>query len=340
MTVRFGTIGVGVIAEYHRQAIEAVDDAELVGVYDRFQEPLERFSQKHNIPHFDSVESLVRDGKCDVITIATPSGWHLQPAVEAMRAGAHILCEKPLEVTLQRIDRMIETANETKRKLGAVLQIRTFPSCVKAKQVITQGKLGKIVVADAYIKYFRTQEYYEESAWRGTWDLDGGGATMNQGIHWIDLLNWLVGDAEWVLAAASTLAHTIEVEDVCHAVIGWKNGAQGVIEATTCAKPGFESRIEIHGEKGSILLEDTRIKKLIIEGEEDYEEAPKTAAGGHADPKVFSVEGHILHVRDMMQAIAEDREPVIPGAEARKSVQLITTMYESSRIGRRINLDS
>ncbi len=336
--MRFGIIGAGVIAEYHCNAIEAVADAQLVGVYDKLRQAAQNFATKHDIPAFDSIESLVQQGNCDVVTIATPSGWHLEPCIAAMEAGAHVISEKPLEITIERIDRMIDTAQMNNRKLGAILQIRTFPGCQKAKQILDEGRLGKILVADAYMKYYRTQEYYEESAWRGTWNLDGGGAAMNQGVHWIDLINWLMGDAEWIYAVAQTLGHQVEIEDICHAVIGWKCGAQGVLEATTCAKPGFETRIEIHGEHGSLLLEDTHIKKLILDGEPDYEESQQEAAGGHADPKVFSAAGHIIHIQDMIEAVRNDREPMVPGWDARRSVHLITSMYQSSQEDRKVFL--
>jgi predicted dehydrogenase len=334
--MRFGMIGVGVIADFHRRAMENVDGAELVGVWDKFPEPAKRFSEEHGVPAFDSIESLVKDGACEVVTVATPSGYHMEPAVEAMNAGAHVLSEKPLDVTPEKIDRMIAAAQEAGVKLGSVLQFRTYEGLRKAKAAIDAGKIGKILIADAYIKYYRDQAYYDSAPWRGTWELDGGGATMNQGVHWVDCIQWLAGEAEWVQGLASTLNHKIEVEDVCHAVVKWKCGGQGVIEATTCSKPGFESRIEIHGEKGSILLEDTRIKKMVVDGEEDYEEQTQLKGGGYGDPKAISTVGHEIHIRDMMEAVQEDRDPCVTAAEARKSIRLITAIYESSREGKRV----
>jgi predicted dehydrogenase len=334
--MRFGIIGVGVIADFHRRAIENVERAEVAGVYDKFPEAAKKFSEQHGIPAFDSIEALVQQGRCDGVTIATPSGFHRDPSIEAMRAGAHVLCEKPLEVTTEKIDEMIAASKETGKMLGGVLQFRTFEGPKKVKQVIESGKLGKILVADAYIKYYRSQEYYDSAGWRGTWALDGGGATMNQGVHWVDLIQWLVGEAEWVLGHYGTLGHSIEVEDVCHAIIGWKCGGQGVIEATTCAKPGFEARIEIHGEKGSVLLEDTRIKKLSVDGEEDYSEEPVVKGGGYSDPKAISTAGHEHHVRDFVEAFEQGRPPCVPAEDGRRSVRLITAIYESSREGKRI----
>ena len=336
--MKFGIVGAGVIAEYHREAIERAEGAELVGVYDKFPEASEKFAARHGLPSFSSIETLVENGVAEVVTIATPSGWHLEPSLRAMEAGAHVLCEKPLEVTTGKIDRMIAVSERTGRKLGAVLQVRTFPGCRTAKETIRDGKLGEILIADAYIKYYRTQEYYDADAWRGTFELDGGGAAMNQGIHWIDLVNWLVGDAEWVESRCATLGHDIEVEDVCHAVVGWKGGGRGMIEATTCAKPGFPTRIEIHGTRGSLLLEDSHIRRMVIDGEESVAECSGEGAGGHADPTKFSVEGHIVHVENMIEAVVKNRPPLVNGTEARKSVQLITSLYESSREGKRIGL--
>jgi len=334
--MRFGMIGVGVIADFHRQAIANVEEAELVGVWDKFPPAAKKFSEERHVPVFASIESLVKEGGCEVVTIATPSGFHMEPSIEAMRAGAHVLCEKPLEVSIEKIDRMIAASKEYGVKLASILQFRTYDGPKKANALIEEGRIGKILIADAYIKYYRNQAYYDSAPWRGTWELDGGGATMNQGVHWVDCLQWLAGEAEWVQGLASTLDHTIEVEDVSHSVVRWKGGGQGVIEATTCAKPGFESRIEIHGQKGSILLEDTRIKKVAIDGEEEYEEEAQVRGGGYSDPKAISTRGHEIHVRNMIEAVRQDRPPLVPGEEARKSVRLITAIYESSRTGQKV----
>ncbi|KXK31602.1 MAG: putative 4,5-dihydroxyphthalate dehydrogenase [Candidatus Hinthialibacteria bacterium OLB16] len=336
--MRFGLVGVGVIADFHRRAIEQVEGAELGGVYDKFPEAAHKFGQQHNIPVFNSIEDLVQSGGCEVVTVATPSGWHMAPVLEAAHAGAHILCEKPMEVTTEKIDRMIAECRKAGVKLGGILQFRTFDGPRQARQIIQEGRLGKILVADAYIKYYRSQEYYDSAAWRGTWEFDGGGATMNQGVHWVDLIQWLAGEPEWVYSLASTLGHRIEVEDASHSIIKWKGGGQGVIEATTCAKPGIETRIEIHGEKGSILLEDTRLKKCVIDGEPEIADSSHSQGGGYGDPKAITTAGHEYHIRDMIQAIQEGRDPVVTGAEARKSVHLITSIYRSSREEQRVYL--
>lgn len=336
--MRFGIIGVGMIADFHRRAIENVEGAELVGVFDKFAEAANQFASTHGVPAFESIDALVKVGGAEAVTIATPSGWHLDPTVEAARAGAHVLCEKPMEITTDRIDQMIAACKKAGVKLGGVLQFRTFEGPRKAKELIDSGKLGRILVADAYIKYYRTQEYYDSAGWRGTWEFDGGGATMNQGVHWVDCIQWLVGVPEWVQASALTVGHTIEVEDVSHAIVKWKEGGQGVIEATTCAKPGFETRIEIHGEKGSIVLEDVRLKKVVIDGEPDYEEAPEGKGGGYGDPKAISTAGHEAHIRNFVEEVAQGNEPMVTGEEARKSVHLITSIYRSSREGARVML--
>ncbi|MCG3199894.1 MAG: Gfo/Idh/MocA family oxidoreductase [Candidatus Omnitrophica bacterium] len=335
--MRFGLIGVGMIADFHRRAIQNVEGAEVVGVTDKFPEAARKFGEQHGIPVFESIEKLVKEGGAEIVTIGTPSGFHLEPTLEAAKAGAHVLSEKPMEITTERIDRMTAACREAGVKLGGILQFRTFDGPKKAKQVLSEGKLGRILIADAYIKYYRTQDYYNSAAWRGTWALDGGGATMNQGVHWVDCIQWLVGEPEWVQGLASTLDHQIEVEDACHAIVRWKSGGQGVIEATTCAKPGFETRIEIHGEKGSILLEDTRIKRLVIDDEEEVVEQVAEKGGGYGDPKAISTAGHEYHIRDMIEAVKNNRDPVVTGAEARKSVRLITAIYESSRGGKRVH---
>ena len=336
--MRFGIIGAGMIADFHRRAIEEVEGAELVAVYNKTEKSAQEFSEEHHIPWFDNIEKMVREAGCEVVTIATPSGWHLEPSLEAMAAGAHVLSEKPMEITTDRVDQMIAAAQAAGVLLGGILQFRTGVAARKAKEIIESGRLGNLLVADAYIKYYRDQPYYDSGAWRGTWELDGGGATMNQGIHWVDLIRWLMGDPEWVYGLASTLGHQIDVEDVSHAIVKWKNGAQGVIEATTCAMPGIDTRIEIHGENGSILLEDTRLASVVIDGEEEYHEEKTESGGGYDKPTSISTEGHVRHIQDIMEAVTENPPPLVPGEEARKSVELITAIYQSSREGKRIEL--
>jgi len=338
--MRIGLIGVGVIADYHRRAILEIEGTEIAGVFDKFPEATQRFAGQHGLKAYSSIEAMIKEGGCQLVTIATPSGFHLEPTLEAARCGANILSEKPMEITTQRVNQMLQACRDAGVLLGGILQFRTYAGPRKAREVILSGQLGRILVADAYIKYYRTQEYYDSAAWRGTWALDGGGATMNQGIHWIDLIEWLVGAPLWVQAVTATMNHNIEVEDVAHAIVKWKCGAQGIIEATTCAKPGIDTRIEIHGEKGTIQMDGTRIRRMVIDGEEDYIDPEMSAAGGFDKPTSITTDGHRFHIQDMIQAIQTGRQPIIPPEEAIKSVRLISSIYRSSYEDRRVEVDS
>jgi predicted dehydrogenase len=276
----------------------------------------------------------------DAVCITSPSGAHGDPAIAAMRAGKHVLCEKPLEITPQRIDAMLACAAETGRILAAVFQSRFGQGAQTVKRAVEAGRFGRITLASAYIKWWRTQQYYDSGAWRGTWELDGGGALMNQGIHAIDLLQWLVGLPAEVKATTATLAHErIVVEDTAVAALRYANGALGVIEGATSAFPGWTKRIEICGDKGSVILEDDNLKFWQFETDEPGDAEIRAGGsganigGGAANPLAISTEGHRRQIEDLCGAIRENRQPAIAGRDARNAVALICAIYESAKSG-------
>ena len=253
MTYGFGIVGCGMISTFHARAIADVRGAKLVACYDTREaggrEVCWRVSAARRTR---SWTRCWRTGRLQIVTIATPSGAHMEPAVAAARAGKHVIVEKPLEITLKKCDRMIEACEKAGVQLGAIFPSRFHDSSVKIKQAIEAGRFGRLTLGDSYVKWYRTQQYYDSGAWRGTWALDGGGALMNQAIHSVDLLTWLMGPVVEIQANAATLAHErIEVEDVVVATLRFANGALGVLEATTAAYPGYLKRIEIHGSEGS-----------------------------------------------------------------------------------------
>lgn len=336
--VRFAIIGTGNIAGFHADAIKQVPAAQLVAAFSRGNPA--PFAEKYGCDAVKSLEALLAREDVDAVCITTPSGAHGDPAIAAMRAGKHVLCEKPLEITPQRIDDMLACSVETGRILAAVFQSRFGQGAQTVRQAVEQGRFGRITLASAYIKWWRTQQYYDSGAWRGTWDLDGGGALMNQGIHAIDLLQWLVGLPTQVQASTATLAHDrIAVEDTAVATLRYANGALGVIEGATSAYPGWTKRIEISGDKGSVILEDDNIKFWQFENELPGDAAIRTGGGaniggGAANPLAISTEGHRRQIEDLCAAIKEKRQPAIAGRDARNAVALITAIYESARTGR------
>lgn len=343
LPVRFALIGTGNIAAFHAQAIALVPEAKLVAAFSR-SNPAE-FAAKHGCEPISSLDGLLARSDVDAVCITTPSGAHGAPAIAAMRAGKHVLCEKPMEITPTRVDEMLAVSKETGRILGAIFQSRFGRGAVALKKAVEQGRFGRLTVCSAYIKWWRAQAYYDSGAWRGTWELDGGGALMNQGIHAIDLLQWLVGLPSEVSAFTATLAHErIAVEDTAVASLRFPNGALGVVEAATSAFPGAKKRIEISGEKGTAILEDDTLTTWAFESEQPGDEEIRSPSGGArigggaANPMDIGVEGHRQQIADFCAAIQEGRAPTIDGKDARSAVALINAIYDSVKKGRPVSV--
>jgi UDP-N-acetyl-2-amino-2-deoxyglucuronate dehydrogenase len=332
--IGWGIIGCGVIAPTHAGAIKASGTARLVACCDIVPGKAQDFAAKHSRPRaYDSMEAMLNDPEVQAVSICTPSGLHAEGCIAAAEAGKHILCEKPLDVTLKAIDDAIAACATHGVKLSGVFQRRTYGSSKKVREAVRTGKLGKLVLADAYQKYFRSHEYYASGAWRATWDLDGGGALMNQGVHGIDLLLYLMGDVKRLSAYARRLVRNIEVEDTAVAIVEFVNGAVGVIEGTTSVTPGYDCKIEISGDNGTIILAGDTIATWDIKGEESQAEGAVADKGTASDPTALTATGHTAHVRDLCGAIRENRDPEIPGSEARRAVEVIKAIYKSSREG-------
>jgi len=341
--VRFALIGTGNISAIHAQAIKEIPGAQLTAAFS--VAGLEDFAKKWGCAAAGSLEELLARTDVDAVCITTPSGSHGDPAVAALRAGKHVLCEKPLEITPQRIDAILTAAKESGSLLAAVFQSRFGEGAQKVKKAVDEGRFGRLTLCSAYIKWWRTQQYYDSGAWRGTWEMDGGGALMNQGVHAIDLLTWFVGVPVEVKANIATLAHErIAVEDTAVATLRFANGALGVIEGATSTYPGWNKRIELSGDKGSVILEDDHIKFWQFEKEEAGDEAIRKSGnganigGGVANPMAISIEGHRRQIEDLCNAIREKRQPAIPGRDARNAVAVICSIYESAKSGRPVEV--
>ncbi len=346
MPYGFAIIGTGMISRFHARAIEDVRGAKLVACYDRAAGSADTFAKEVGCAAFDDLDAMLADPRVDVVTVATPSGAHMEPAVAAARAGKHVIIEKPLEVTLKRCDRIIRECEKAGVKLSAIFPSRFHDSSIKMKRAIDAGRFGRLTLGDAYVKWFRTQQYYDSGAWRGTWKLDGGGALMNQAIHTVDLLTWLMGPVEEIQAQMATLAHKrIEVEDVATATLKFANGALGVIEATTAAYPGYLKRIELHGSEGTAVLEEEDLKAWDfakkLRSDAAIHKAMKTkksTAGGAADPTAIGHHGHTMQFRDFVRAIRTDSTPAVDGYEGRRAVEIILSIYKSATTGRVVKL--
>jgi len=338
--LRFAVIGAGSIAEAHAQAIAAASGAQLRAVWGRNTERGRAFAAVHGIEYWDDLEALAASPDIDAATIATPSGAHALAALPFLLRGKAVLCEKPLEISLPKIEALLSAARQSGAPLGCILQLRLGASARALKKAVVDGRFGRLALCSAYIKWWRDQAYYDSVAWRGTADLDGGGALMNQGIHGVDLLQWLAGMPSEVFAFSARLAHeNIEVEDTVTVALRYPNGALGVIEAATSCYPGTAIRIEIRGDRGSAILEDDRICKWDFDRAcEDDSNITAMQGGkivsGAGNPKAISHEGHRMLVEDLVAAIHEHREPLVPAAEAVNAVRLILGAYRSARTRR------
>ncbi|MGQ9732184.1 MAG: Gfo/Idh/MocA family protein [Candidatus Zipacnadales bacterium] len=335
-TIGFGIIGCGMIAPFHAKSVLAAEGAELVACCDIVEEKAKAFAQEYGIKYvYRDLEDMLRQDDVQAVCICTPSGLHAQHGIAAAQAGKHIMCEKPLDVTLEAIDALIRTAEECKVKLGGIFQRRTYPVSHLVRDAVRTGKIGKVVLGDCYQKLYRSHEYYASGDWRATWELDGGGALMNQGVHGIDLLCWIMGRVKRVCAFTRHLVRNIPVEDTAVAIVEYETGALGVIEGTTSVTPGEHTRFEFNGDDGTIILEESKILKWHCGEEREPPEIKEvdTGGGGVADPTAIGAGGHMVLIQDLVNAIKEDREPMIPGREARRAVELILAIYASERSG-------
>jgi predicted dehydrogenase len=333
---QIGLVGAGNIARIHAAAIADIPNAQVMAVCDTSEPACRAFAADYETDWTGDLDELLARDDLDVVDICTPSGTHADLAVRAAQAGKHLVVEKPLDVTLERVDRIIDAAYKNGIKLTGIFHNRFKLGAQKAKEAIDQGRLGRLVLVDAYVKWYRSQEYYQ--GWHGTWALDGGGALMNQSIHSIDLLQWIGGPVSTVFGHAAALGHEIETEDTTSAVLTFESGALGVIQGATSCWPGEPARVEVHGTRGTIILEDARIRtwKLADASEEEEQAmmALETPEGNtSSDPTALSHTAHRLQIEDLLGAIEEDRDPRIDGSEARKAVEIIRGIYLSAQQG-------
>jgi UDP-N-acetyl-2-amino-2-deoxyglucuronate dehydrogenase len=337
----FGIIGGGMIARHHAKAIQAMTGGTLGAIYARNPEKAKALSEEFGCKGYSDYPEFLKDDSIEIVAIATASGVHMEQAIAAADAGKHIVCEKPLEVTPEKVERMIAACEKNNVMLAGIFN-RRFSKAVQTLKTATDKKrFGQLTLCDAQMKWYRTQEYYDSGEWRGTWDLDGGGALMNQGIHTIDLLLYLAGNVKRVSGTISCLTHTgIEVEDTAAAVLEFENGALGAIQgATSCwSSTGHPAEIQLCGSEGSVFLSDDYFRvwdfKNALPEDEDtrniFKPGDKKPSGAN-DPGKIDFFGHQLNFEDAVEALENNRPPLITGEEAMRSVKLINAIYESAK---------
>ena len=335
----FALIGTGVIAPFHLKALQSIEQSRVVTVYDSDPERARQFAQEHGLPWSADLADVLNDPEVDVVDISVPSGWHAEIGIQGAQAGKHVVVEKPIDTTLEKADHLIRTCREKGVTLGVISQNRFLDSIQRVYRAIQAGELGTLLQGDAVIKWYRSQAYYDSGAWRGTKELDGGGAFMNQGIHFIDLLLSVMGPVKWLQARCKTAAHRIDVEDIGMVLLEFENNAFGVIQASTAFYPGLPARLEIHGTRGTARIEGERLALLHIEGQSAQQDA-EPATGGASDPKAIDATPFVRQYQDFIAAVREKRDPIISGLVARRALQLILAIYESSRSGQPVDVQS
>ena len=342
----FAIIGAGVISEIHAMAIHSIENARLWGIYSINKNKSDAFAAKYNCISFDTSEEMLSRPEIDIVCICTPSGIHLDPAIKSIEAGKHCLIEKPLEVTLEKCDQIVNAAHKAGVKTGVIFPSRFYEAGRQLKKAMDEKRFGDLVLGDAYVKWNRSAEYYKSGKWRGTWEYDGGGALMNQGIHSLDLLQWYMGPVESVQAVAANIRHKdIQVEDTIVANLKFTSGALGTIECSTAVFPGALKRIEIMGTKGTAILEENNLTKWEFTQPTDEDQrimqlmaGADISHGGVSDPADISFIGHKNQIEDMMRAVETGSNPLVDGREGRKSVEIVLAIYESARSEKTVRL--
>ena len=338
-TWNFGIIGAGMVADFHAKSIQHLSNARLIGICGAGSGRAAMLAKQYNCREFPDYHSMLRSQEIDIVTIATPSGMHMEPAVEAALHGKHVLCEKPLDISPERMDAMIEAHAKAGTRLGGIFNYRFTDTVHLLKTAVDEGRLGTITYASVHVPWWRSDAYYQHK-WRGTLQLDGGGAMMNQSIHMVDMLQYVMGPIDSLHAYIATLGHNIEAEDTATAILRFKNKALGSIYGSTASFPGQPRRIEITGTKGTAILEDNNIKVWQFAAETKDDEriraqyATNESGGGAADPSAIPFELHAKNIAAFISSVETGQPFEIDGNEARKAVEIVLAMYTSAKENR------
>jgi predicted dehydrogenase len=344
----FAIVGCGMIARFHARAIAEVPGAKLVALVSRSAATARKMAEELNLSVAicaDLGEAL-RRSDVHVVVITTPSGAHMEPAVAAAHAGKHVVVEKPLEITLERCDAIIHACEKNKVQLCTIFPSRFGDGNTELKKAVTAGRFGRLTLGETTCKWWRAQSYYDEGGWKGTQALDGGGALMNQAIHNVDLLLWLMGPVTHIAGFKAMLAHErIEVEDTAVACLRFANGALGVIQATTSVWPGLPKTIAVHGDQGSVVIEQDDLLRWEFNPPDAGDDEIKArftqktgASGGSSNPAAISHEGHARQLRDFVHSITTGSKPLVDGKEGRRAVEVILGIYQAHATGTMVTL--
>jgi predicted dehydrogenase len=344
----FAIVGCGMIARFHARALAEVPGARLTALVSRSEANARALADSLGLRCDISTElaPILAQRDLDAVIVTTPSGAHLEPALAAARAGKHVVVEKPLEITPERCDRIIAACAENGVHLATIFPSRFGDANRALKAAVDAGRLGRLTLGETTCKWWRPQSYFDEGGWKGTRALDGGGALMNQAIHNVDLLLWLMGPVSHVSGFTATLAHErIEVEDTAVACLRFAGGALGVILATTSVHPGLPKTIAVHGDRGTVVIEQDDVLRWELTPETAEDRAVRArfaqrtgASGGSSNPAAISHVGHARQLADFVEAIQTGRPPLVDGREGRRAVEAIRAIYRAAETGRTVEL--
>lgn len=336
--VRVALVGCGRISHTHFAAMREVEDLSLVAVCDSLEDRARIAGEANDVPWFTSYAQMLEDVACDVVAICTPSGLHPQHGMMAARAGRHVICEKPMAISLKAADELVDACDTSGVHLFVVKQNRLNPTVQMVKRALDKGRFGRIYLANTTVRWTRPQAYYDQAPWRGTREFDGG-AFMNQASHYVDLIQWLAGPVESVIARTATLARRIESEDTGVAVLKFRSGALGVIEVTMLTYPrNLEGSFTLLGEKGTVRIGGTAVNRIEHWAFADYDDDDKRVDSANTNPPSVYGFGHAGYYRNVLAVLRGEAKPETDGREGRKSLELILAIYESSRQGTSITL--
>jgi len=337
-TYRIALVGCGRISKTHFEAIRKVDGLRLTAVSDDDEARARAAGDEQGVAWFANYAEMLDKAKSDIVTLCTPSGVHSSQGVAAARAGKHVITEKPMAITLEQADALVQATDSAGVRLFVVKQNRLNPTIQLLKRAIDKGRFGRIYLANTTVRWNRPQEYYDSAPWRGTWEFDGG-AFMNQASHYVDLIQWLVGPVESVVAKTATQARRIEAEDSGVAVLRFRSGAIGVIEVNVLTYPrNWEGSVTIIGERGTAKIGGTAVNKVEHWTFADYDDDDKLVDGVATQPASVYGFGHEGYYRNVLAVLRGEAQPETDGRAGRKSLELILGIYESAKTGRDVPL--